>query len=274
MRSFVFNIVFYAMTAFFAVFCALLSLLPGAGAVRWGIRFYTKTMVWLMRHVAGIKIEIRGQHRLPKKGPYILAPKHQSYGDGFVIYSQFKNNLSFVTGNHLEKFMTIKLILQKLGAVVIDSCGGSGALKTLKTQAEQITKEGRILLIYPEGHLSKIGTHHRFRKGVYHLYNEFSCPVVPVATNLGQRWNQNDWVKHPGPAVLEFLEPIEPGLEKNAFMAELERRIETRSLELLDRENLGALNPDDIGKLRENKVARAQREKQERERKERQEDRA
>ena len=267
MRSFIFNILFYATTVFYALFCALLSILPGSAAVRWGIRGYTKTMVWLMRHVAGIKIEIKGKERLPEKGPYILAPKHQSYGDGFVIYSQFKNNLSFVTGDHLEKFMTIKLILQKLGAVVIDSCGGSGAVTKLRNQAEKIVKEQRILLIYPEGHLSRIGTHHRFRKGVFHLYNEFDCPVVPVATNLGQRWNQNDWVKHKGPAVLEFLEPIMPGLEKDEFMAELEKRIETRSIELLDMENLGHLNPDDIGKLRENKVARAKREKREQENK-------
>ncbi len=265
MRSFIFNISFYAVTVFFALFCVLLSLLPGAKAVQWGIRIYTKTMVWLMRHVAGIDIKVRGHENLPKQGPYILAPKHQSYGDGFVIYAEFKDNLVFVAGDHLEKFMTVKRILQKLGAVIIDSCGGSGALTKLRNEAKRITKEGKILLIYPEGHLSRIGTHHRFRKGVYHLYNEFNCPVVPVATNLGQRWNQNDWKKHKGSAVLEFLDPIMPGLKKDEFMQQLQAKIEGRSLELLDMENLGALNPDDIGQLRENKVARAKRLKREQE---------
>ena len=33
--------------------------------------------------------------------------------------------------------------------------------------------------------------------------------------------------------MVEFLSPIEPGLEKEAFMARLEETIETRSLELL-----------------------------------------
>jgi len=83
---------------------------------------------------------------------------------------------------------------------------------------------------------------------------------VPLASNLGQRWNQNDWVKHPGPANLEFLPPIMPGLNKDEFMARLETDIETRSIELLNLEDLGHLNPDDIGKIEENDVARAKRE--------------
>ena len=86
---------------------------------------------------------------------------------------------------------------------------------------------------------------------------------MPLASNLGQRWNQNDWVKHPGPANLEFLPPIMPGLEKEEFMARLESAIETRSIELLDLEDLGHLNPYDIGKVEENDTARAKREARE-----------
>ena len=57
-----------------------------------------------------------------------------------------------------------------------------------------------------------------------------------------------------------------PGLGKEEFMARLESDIETRSIALLDLENLGALNPDDIGKVEENDVARAKREAREKER--------
>ena len=89
---------------------------------------------------------------------------------------------------------------------------------------------------------------------------------MPLASNLGQRWNQNDWVKHPGPANLEFLPPIMPGLDKDEFMARLETDIETRSIALLDLENLGALNPEDIGKTEENESARTKREAREAER--------
>jgi len=64
---------------------------------------------------------------------------------------------------------------------------------------------------------------------------------------------------------MEFLEPIPPGMEKDAFMALLQERIESRSIELLDMDNLGALNPENIGKQKENHVAKAKREAREQE---------
>ena len=51
-------------------------------------------------------------------------------------------------------------------------------------------------------------------------------PCVPVALNSGVYWT--GFLKKPGTIVLEFLEPIPPGLKREAFMALLESRIETR----------------------------------------------
>jgi 1-acyl-sn-glycerol-3-phosphate acyltransferase len=215
-------------------------------------------MVWGMRRIGGMDIQIVGKENIPEEGPVIIAAKHQSYGDGFVIFSSFED-LSFVTGDHLEKYWGLKRILTKMNAVVIDSCGGSDSRQKMEAQAENVRNEGRRLLIFPEGHLSKIGTHHRYRKGVWHLQQDFNCPVIPVANTLGQRWNQTDWAKYPGKAVIEYLEPIPPGLDKDEFMDLLQDRIESRSIELLDLDNLGALDPADIGRLEENSVARAKR---------------
>jgi 1-acyl-sn-glycerol-3-phosphate acyltransferase len=258
MRSLIFNAFFVAVTFFYALICVVLSLLPGRKVMMASLRRYTRVMVWGMRRIAGIDVHVSGHEHVPKDGPVIIAAKHQSYGDGLVMFSQFFD-LSFVTGDHLEKFLFLKRILAKMNAVVIDSCGGVDARARMAETSQIVREQGRRILIYPEGHLSKIGTQHRYRKGVYHLYADFNCPVVPVATNLGQRWNQNDFIKHPGPAALEFLPPIMPGLSKEAFMTRLERDIETRSREMLDMENLGALNPDDIGKTEENETARAKR---------------
>lgn len=262
MRSTLFNIAFAITSIVFGLLCALLSLLPGRKPLMLGLSAYTHTMMFLMRFVADIKVKVSGHENLPETGPYIIAAKHQSYGDGFVLFSQFFD-LSFVTGDHLEKFALMKKVLAKAGAVVIRSCGGSDVRDKLQKESERVRDEGRRILIFPEGHLSKVGTHHRYRKGVFFMYQDFDCPVIPVATNLGQRWNQNDWKKFPGPAHIEFLEPIPPGLGKEEFMKILQDRIETRSIEILDRENLGALNINDIGKISENSEAKASREARE-----------
>ncbi len=258
MRTLIFNVFFYVTTVIYILSCLVFSLVPGRRALMGTLRRYTKAMVWGMRWIGKIDIDVRGKENIPATGPVIIASKHQSYGDGFVIFSQFED-LSFVTGDHLEKFWGLKRILTKMNAVVIDSCGGSDSQAKMEAQTAKIRSEGRRLLIFPEGHLSRIGTHHRYRKGIWHLQQDFDCPVVPVANTLGQRWNQTDWAKFTGKAVVEFMEPIQPGLEKDVFMAELQNRIESQSIALLDMENLGALNPDDIGKMEENNSALAKR---------------
>ncbi len=258
MRALIFNIFFYTTTIIYVLSCLVFSFFPGRRGLMAALRRYTKIMVWGMRRIGGMDIHVTGKENIPANGPVIIASKHQSYGDGFVIFSQFKD-LSFVAGNQLEKFWGVKRILTKMNAVVIDNCGGSDSQAKMEKQADTVRDEGRQLLIFPEGHLSKVGTHHKYRKGVWHLQQDFNCPVVPVANTLGQRWNQADWAKYPGRAHLEFLEPIPPGMGKDAFMALLQDRIETRSIELLDLENPGALDVADIGAQEENHVALAKR---------------
>ena len=249
MRTLAFNIFFYLATFIYGLSCLICSLIPGRKALMGALKRYTKIMVWGMRRIGGMDIEVRGKANIPASGPVIIASKHQS---------QFKD-LSFVTGDHLEKFWGLKRILTKMNAVVIDSCGGSDSQAKMEEQAAAVRTEGRRLLIFPEGHLSRVGTHHRYRKGVWHLQQDFNCPVIPVANTLGQRWNQSDWAKFAGKAVVEFMEPIQPGLDKEAFMELLQDKIEGQSIALLDLENLGALNPADIGKEEENHVALAKR---------------
>jgi 1-acyl-sn-glycerol-3-phosphate acyltransferase len=232
MRSLAFNIAFGLISVTFTVWAALAALRPGRGRVRWVVGRYVRCMVWAMRALAGIRIEVRGRERLPTEGAYILAPKHASYGDGFSIYAHF-DDLAFVTGDHLERFPLFKTVLKKLGAIVVDNCGGPEARKALAASAAEAHAEGRKILIYPEGHLAPVGVKFRYRTGVFHMARDFAAPVVPVASNLGVFWSQESWTKRPGVAVLEFLEPIPPDLDRHEFMARLEAAVEDRTAELV-----------------------------------------
>lgn len=231
MRSFFFAVAYWWLSVFYALAAVVASLLPGRAALAWTIRFYCKRMLWAMRAIAGIKVDLRGQERLPQ-GAYIIGAKHHSWGDGFVMFGNVPN-LSFVTGDHLERIPLLRGILKKLGAIVVDSCGGPEARKALADAAAAAHAEGKRILIYPEGHLAKPGEQFRYRTGVFHMYQDFGLPVVPVATNLGCFWEQQAYEKTPGTATIEFLEPIPVGLEKAEFMARLEAACEGRSNELI-----------------------------------------
>lgn len=231
MRALVFNIAYWLMSVLYVVMAAIALVLPGNGAVSWVVRRYARRMVQAMRLIAGIRLTVAGRERVPPAA-CIIAAKHHSWFDGFCMYSQF-DDVAFVTGDHLEKIPLLSGILQKLGAIVVDNCGGHRARAALADSAAKAHAAGRRILIYPEGHLAKAGERFRYKTGVYHMYANFGLQVVPVATNLGLFAPQQKFAKNPGTATLEFLEPIQPGLSKAEFMQRLEAAIETRTDELI-----------------------------------------
>jgi 1-acyl-sn-glycerol-3-phosphate acyltransferase len=231
MRSVAFKIAYWILSIVYGLTAAFAALTPGRGATSWIIRRYVRRMVQALAVFAGIRIQTRGKERLPA-GAFIIASKHQSWGDGFATYDQF-DDVAFVTGDHLEKFPLLGTVLKKLGAIVVNNCGGHTARAALKERAADAHREGRKILIYPEGHLAKVGEKFRYRAGVWHMYRDFDMPVVPLATNLGLFWPQDAFRKTPGTATLEFLDPIPTGLPKDEFLARLEAAIESRTAALI-----------------------------------------
>lgn len=231
MRSFAFAVAYWTLSIAYTLMAVIAALLPGRDATGWIIRRYVRRMVQAMRVLAGIRVEYRGEGRLPA-GAFIIAAKHQSWGDGFSVYDRFED-LAFVTGDHLEKFPLMATVLRKLGAIVVNNCGGREARDSLKQRGADAHRKGRRILIYPEGNLAKVGEKFRYRSGVWHMYRDFGMPVVPVATNLGLFWPQEEFHKTPGTATLEFLDPIPTGLPKDEFLARLEAAVEGRTAELV-----------------------------------------
>lgn len=231
MRNLAFAAAYWILSIGYTLAAIVAALLPGRGATGWIIRRYVRRMVQAMRMLAGIRIQVRGRERLPS-GAFIIAAKHQSWGDGFAVYDQFED-LAFVTGDHLEKFPLLATVLRKLGAIVVNNCGGRDAREALQHRAADAHREGRRILIYPEGNLARVGEKFRYRSGVWHMYRDFDMPVVPMATNLGLFWPQESFRKSPGLATLEFLDPIPTGLDKAEFLARLEEAVETATAELV-----------------------------------------
>lgn len=231
MRSVLFNAYYWVLSIFYGLSAAFAALAPGREAVTFTLRLYSRRMLWALDALAGVKVQVKGQENLPS-GPCIIAAKHHSWGDGFVMFAHV-DNLSFVTGDHLEKFPLVGAILKKFGAIVVDSCGGPEAREALSKSAAQVAAEGRRILIYPEGHLAAPGEHFRYRTGVYYMSKDFGLPVVPVATNLGCFWRQQEKAKTPGVATIEFLPALPQGLEKDDFMRLMQTTIEDRTNALI-----------------------------------------
>ncbi|WP_429912096.1 lysophospholipid acyltransferase family protein [Glycocaulis sp.] len=231
LRSTLFEITYWLTTLFFGAICAILAIIPGKRMLGYGIFSYARVIAFLLRFVAGIRIDLRGTQHLSRT-PSVLAAKHQSWGDPLIMVATIRP-LAYVAGDHLVKYPLVGFILKKTGAVVLSNEGGAAARARIDEGMTRLKSDKRHVLIYPEGHLSAPGEKHPYKKGVFHLAHDLGRPVVPVATSLGLAWDRKSFIKRPRTVVVEFLEPITPGEDKDAFMRHLEETIEGRTAELI-----------------------------------------
>jgi len=71
------------------------------------------------------------------------------------------------------------------------------------------------------------GTRHPYQPGIAAIDAATKAPVVPVAVNSGLFLGRRAFTKYPGTVTLQFLPAMPQGLDRDAFTAELENRIET-----------------------------------------------
>ena len=86
-RSLVYFVVFYIVTALFLVLGSWLLFGPRPWAMK-GLEVHGRTCVWLLRLICGTKLEVRGHENLPKTGCLVIA-KHQSAWETFALLPLF-----------------------------------------------------------------------------------------------------------------------------------------------------------------------------------------
>ena len=227
MRARIFHIGFWALAGSLAIVCAPILLLPGRGPAVAAIGVYAKAFRGWLR-LCGVSIEYRGLEHLEGLGPAVFAAKHQSYGDGLCHLARDKD-LAYVIGDHMLRFPVVGLYLKKAEAVVVDDAAGRRAGGAFDDGAERLASDGRSALIFPEGGLTPVGGGRRLRRGAWKLARALDRPVVPVATNLGCFWPEQERVLTPGRAVIAFLEPLHPGDDAKAFTERLQTAVNART---------------------------------------------
>ena len=232
-RSLVFNVLFYVNLIVHMIVALPTFALPYP-CLRLFIRSYALTSLWLLRVVCGTKVEWRGTEKIPN-GPCIVASKHQSLWETFSLYAVFDDPV-YVLKRELMWVPLFGWYMWKAGLIPIDRGAGMAALARMTARAQQALAGPypRQLVIFPEGTRRQPGAAPSYLPGIIHLYNRIGLPCLPLALNSGLFWPRRSLRRLPGTIVAEVLDPIPPGLDRNAFFARLQTAIETASTRLLD----------------------------------------
>ena len=230
LRSAVFAAAFYLVTAAFLVLGSPLLLAPRSWAMA-GLRAHAWTCLWLLRWIAGIRLEVRGRDKLPA-GACLIAAKHQSAWDTFALVTLFRDP-AIVLKAELGLIPLYGWFCRKFQHILIRRDRAAAALKALVADAKARAGQGREVLIFPEGTRRSPGAPPDYKPGVVALYEGLGLPCVPLALNSGLYWPRRSLIRHPGTIIVEILDPLPPGMPRRQFRAELELRIEAASNRLI-----------------------------------------
>ena len=204
------------------------SALADRGAKKWA-----QVSLWVLEKLCGIKYEIRGLENLPKENGFVVACKHQSMWETIVFHLIF-NRPVYSWKKELLKIPFYGWFLEVMSGITIDRKGGAKALKNLLVQAKKYSENKQNIILFPQGTRTPIGasaTDYPYQIGIVAIYHHLQVQVVPAALNSGFCWGKKG-SKKPGTIILEFLPPIQAGLEKKEFLQRLETAIEVKSNEL------------------------------------------
>lgn len=239
LRSLLFNLAFYANNVVQMIVWTPFYFF-GPRRFAWRIvRFWSRSHLWLMKVIAGTDHLVRGADKLPQGG-CIIAPKHQSAWDTIAFLPWWPDPI-YILKRELMWVPLFGWYIARMKMIAIDRGNREQAIKAINAGAQVAVAEGRQIIIYPEGTRRPPGAEPAYKTGIVHLYERLNVPVVPIAHVAGLYWPRRRFLRHPGLIEVEVLDPIEPGLSRADFMAELERRTERACDRLLLR---AAESPD------------------------------
>jgi long-chain acyl-CoA synthetase len=161
---------------------------------------------------AFFRLQVRGLDKLPARGPFIISSNHQSYLDPVVMSSVFRWRMfkeMFAVGTS-EIFGSgfMRLLARWLRVVVVDP--DANLIPAMRAGAFGL-RNGRILVLYPEGERSIDGFPKTFKKGVAILSTHLQVPIVPVAIEgFHDAWPRGKSFQKFAHLKIEFGEPIYP----------------------------------------------------------------
>lgn len=159
------------------------------------------------------RLRVEGAEKLPKKGPFIIAPNHVSYLDAFAVAAALDWQLLRLTywagwvgaafGNPLSR------LVSRLAQVVpVDPHRAGTSSLAFGAAALQC---GKNIIWFPEGERSPTGELQPFKPGIGMLLDHFQVPVVPIfIRGTRKAMPPGRILPRPAQVTVVFGEPLNP----------------------------------------------------------------
>ena len=178
-----------------------------------------------LKYILSVNVKILGEENIIKNEKFFVACSHQSAFETYYLQTIYENPI-FVLKKELTKIPLFGWYLKKVGSIVIDrNKYTKDNLSFFENIQENYRKNLNPVIIFPQG--TRVSNSYRepFKKGVFKIYDTLKIKCQPVAINSGTVWPKDGELGKNRTLYVSILKPIDPGLDTENFMANLQNSI-------------------------------------------------
>jgi len=228
LRSALFNLCMMLFTALFSIL-VLICRPFGFDAAWFWARGWTQAILSAAHWLCGIHIHVEGRGHLPAGACVVLA-KHQSALETIAM-PWLVPPYVWVLKRELFYIPIFGWALWALNAIAIRRSNTREALKQVLTQGQAFLREGRWVVMFPEGTRVAPGETGTYQASGIMLAKKAGVGILPMAHNSGIVWPKRGFIKRPGTVHVRFLPFISAeevtGLPRDQLLEKIKSDIET-----------------------------------------------
>lgn len=166
----------------------------------------------------GSTLEIRGLENLKANENYVLAGNHRSFTDILVIFLAIAaagRDVIFMSKKEIFKVPLLGTAMRAIGMIEVERGDSAKAMRSM-VAAVQAVKEGKNLVIFPEGTRSVDGQLGPFKRGGFIIASRAGVKIAPfVLKNTEIFMPKGRFALFPANVTIEFLPTIETASVKD-----------------------------------------------------------
>lgn len=140
----------------------------------WGGRLFLHGCRFILRGLYRVRTE--GLQHLPREGGALLVCNHVSYVDAILLALVSPRPIRFLSFDGLQKVPLVGSCLRKARVIPVSPERSRDAIR----KAADCLRNGEVVGIFPEGHLTRDGKLYHFKSGFQLIARRARAPVIPV----------------------------------------------------------------------------------------------
>jgi acyl-[acyl-carrier-protein]-phospholipid O-acyltransferase/long-chain-fatty-acid--[acyl-carrier-protein] ligase len=179
-------VVVMALTEFAGGTAEVVFILLGAGtcllALACAIHYRKQVAGWLITLLLKLayRVQVIGAEHVPATGGCLVVCNHLGYTDGAILAASLPRPGRFLVYRHFVEMPVIGFFLRAAGVIPVAAEDHRRALLASIDAAVEAAKAGEVVVIFPEGKLTRSGQTDVFHSGLERIASRAGVPIIPA----------------------------------------------------------------------------------------------